>query len=200
MFKSVLKSRLAKNTDGVTVIEFAIVGPVLVLMIMGMFDLGHQLYVTSVMQGSLQQASRSSTLETGASQTETIDAQLRSRLADISPGGTVDITRKNYQNFTDITLPEEWTDGNGDGMCNNGEPFEDVNDNGNWDPDRGRVGAGGARDAVLLTAVLTYERLFPMAGLLGFDEQVTVEGRTVLRNQPYNEQTDRTPVLGNCPA
>ena len=150
MTRTLLKSRLAKNTDGVTVVEFAIVAPVLVLMIMGMFDLGHQLYATSVMQGSLQQASRSSTLETGASQTATIDTQLTDRLKDISPNATVVITRKNYQNFTDITLPENWTDGDSDGICNNGEPFEDVNYNGTWDTDRGRTGAGGARDAVLL--------------------------------------------------
>ncbi|MGB5779527.1 TadE/TadG family type IV pilus assembly protein [Allopontixanthobacter sediminis] len=198
MIRSLLGSRLARDTSGVTVIEFAIVGPVLVLMIMGMFDLGHQLYVNSVMQGSLQQASRSSTLETGASQTSTIDAKLTKRLKDISPGGTVVITRKNYQNFTDITLPEEWTDTDADGECNNGEPFQDINFNGGWDADRGRDGAGGARDAVLLTAVITYDRLFPMAGLLGFDEEVSVSGTTVLRNQPYNEQADRTPVVGNC--
>ena len=198
MTRTLLKSRLAKNTDGVTVVEFAIVAPVLVLMIMGMFDLGHQLYATSVMQGSLQQASRSSTLETGASQTATIDTQLTDRLKDISPNATVVITRKNYQNFTDITLPENWTDGDSDGICNNGEPFEDVNYNGTWDTDRGRTGAGGARDAVLLTAVMTYDRLFPMTGLIGLPTQVTVAGTTVLRNQPYNEHADRVPVIVNC--
>lgn len=70
------------------------------------------------------------------------------------------------------------------------ERYFDVNENGKWDADRGKDGIGGARDAVLYTAVVTYPRMFPMYGLIGLPQDVTLKASTVLRNQPFDEQDD----------
>ena len=51
--------------------------------------------------------------------------------------------------------------------------------------------------AVLYTAVVSYPRLFPMYGLVGMSNTVTLRAATVLRNQPFDEQ-DRSTETGNC--
>jgi len=109
----------------------------------------------------------------------------------------VTFERLSHFDFTDVGEPEEFSDDNNDGVCNNGEVFADANGNGQWDPDRGRDGIGGARDAVLYTATVTYPRLFPMYGLAGLPQNVSVRASTVLRNQPFDEQ-DRSTDTGNC--
>lgn len=189
------------DQSGVTAVEFAFVAPVFMILLMGLFDAGHQLYTASALQGALHEAARDTTLETGFSRTADIDQEVKDVVLRIAPKADITLTRSNYINFEDVSQPEEFTDSvsDPDGVCNDGEPFEDVNGNGVWDADRGRDGVGGARDAVLYTATATYDRLFPMAGLIGLPEQITLKANTVLRNQPYNDQGTRQPVVENCP-
>ncbi len=107
-------------------------------------------------------------------------------------------SRKAYSNFSDVKAPEDFTDLNGDGRCNAGEPFEDVNGNRAWDADRGKAGGGGARDAVLYTVRVSYPRAFPIYRFIGMSDTQVVESSTVLRNQPYDKQAAVTPTIGNC--
>lgn len=192
------RKSITADESGVTIIEFAFVAPVFMIMLMGIFDAGHQLYTASAMQGALHEAARSTTLETGFSKTAEIDQEVKDVVLRIAPSADITLTRSNYVNFADVSQPEEFTDTDGDGICNNGEPFEDLNGNGGWDADRGRDGVGGARDAVLYTATATYDRMFPMAGLIGLPEQVVLKANTVLRNQPFDDQGTRQPVVENC--
>ena len=198
-FRRRYRERLEHDERGITVVEFAIVAPVLLLLMVGLFDFGHQLYATSILQGTLQRSARAATLENGFSVQNDIDQSLEDNVQRVLPVAEVSVTRRNFENFTDIVTPEEFTDSNSDGTCNNGEPFEDINNNGSWDQDRGRDGLGGARDAVVFTATATYDRMFPITGFLpGIDREVEIVAQTVLRNQPYNEQGERTSTVGNC--
>ena len=52
--------RLRDEQRGATLIEFAIVAPVLCLMLMGAFDIAHSLYVRTVTEGIMQKAGRDS--------------------------------------------------------------------------------------------------------------------------------------------
>lgn len=200
-FRAANGKSIRSDQSGVTAVEFAFVAPVFMILLMGLFDAGHQLYTASALQGALHEAARDTTLETGFSRTAAIDQEVKDVVLRIAPKADIILTRSNYINFEDVSQPEEFTDsvGDPDGICNDGEPFEDVNANGVWDADRGRDGVGGARDAVLYTATATYDRLFPMAGLIGLPEKITLKANTVLRNQPYNDQGAREPVVENCP-
>lgn len=189
---------LGTDETGVTAVEFGFIAPVFMLLLLATFDLGHQMYATAIVQGALQEAARGSTLENGLAQSTNINAKLTASIRNVVPNANVVITRRNYANFQGVRSPEEWTDGNNDGVCNDGEFFEDLNFNGRWDRDRGRDGMGGARDAVLLTASVTYNRMFGAAGLTPIGRQVTIKGVTVLRNQPYDDQNARAPVPGSC--
>jgi Flp pilus assembly protein TadG len=190
-------ARLRRDASGATAVEFAVIAPALLMVLLGLMELSHNIYTTTLLEGAIQQAGRNSSLEGAGAKSLAIDTKLRSVVDDIVPNATIAISRRAYADYTDVEQPEDFTDSNDDGQCNEGEPFEDVNGNGTWDEDRGRANAGGARDAVLYDVTVTYPRAFPVMGLLGFSKTVTAKARTVLRNQPYGPRN--TPAaVGSC--
>ncbi|MGB3166236.1 MAG: TadE/TadG family type IV pilus assembly protein, partial [Alteraurantiacibacter sp.] len=191
--------RLRRDERGVTIVEFAIIAPVFLLMLVGLFDFGFQIYAQSVMNGAMQAAGRDSTLEPGGPTAAELDASVSDKVLLVVPSANVAFTRSNYENFTDVRQPERFDDTDGDGTCNNGEPFEDVNGNGTYDLDRGMSGQGGADDAVLYEATASYKRMFPMAEMIGIGKDVEIYGATILRNQPFADQAERNPEVVNCP-
>ena len=191
--------RIAGSERGATLTEFGFVAPVFILMIMGIFDMAHTQYTSAMMNGAMQAAGRDLTLESAGSQETTIDQTVIDRVKTVVPNtATVQLEKLSHFEFSDIGEQEEYDDDNGDGICNNNEVFVDANSNGQWDDNRGAQGIGGARDAVIYTAIVCYDRLFPLYGLAGLPQQVTIRASTVLRNQPYDEQ-DISSDTGNCP-
>lgn len=191
--------RLVACESGATLTEFGFVAPVFILLLMGTFDMAHTQYTHGMMNGAMQSAGRDLTLESAGSQMNTIDQTVIDRVKTVVPdSATVTLEKLSHFEFSDIGEAEEFDDENTDGICNNNEVFADANGNGQWDENRGEEGIGGARDAVLYTAVVTYDRLFPMYGLAGMPQEITLRASTVLRNQPYDEQ-DINIETGNCP-
>jgi Flp pilus assembly protein TadG len=192
--------RLATDSDGVSAVEFALIAPVLLMMVMGIFDLGHNMYTTSMLQGAIQQSARNSTIEGAASNPAALDAIVTTAVRAISPNSTLQFSRAAYTNFSDMGQAEDYTDLDNDDNCNNGEPYEDANGNGQWDTDQGIAGQGGARDAVMYTVKVSYPRMFPIARLIpGQTDTFTMQSQTVLRNQPYGLQRTDSAATGNCP-
>lgn len=191
--------RLHADGSGATLVEFALVAPVLIVMIMGLFDIAHTQYTSSMLNGAMQKAARDVTLENANSQLSSIDARVREQVATVMPqGATITVEQLSHFDFADVSEPEEFTDQNSDNICNNNEPYIDANRNGSWDADRGESGIGGARDVVLYTTTVTYPRLFPMYGLIGLRQNVELSASTVLRRQPFDEQRARSTTPGNC--
>ncbi len=182
----------AKNEAGVSITEFGLIAPVVATMMLGTMDLGHTLYMRTVLDGAIQDIARDSSLEDGGilSKQEIINARIIEQIKRINKDATVTIKRRYYRNFTNAynADEEEYTDTNNDGECNNGEPFVDANLNDTWDSDGGDGGQGGAKDVSIVTVTVSYARLFPMASLAGLPENVTVAANTVLANQPYGDQ------------
>jgi Flp pilus assembly protein TadG len=194
--RSILRS-FRRDARGVAAVEFALVAPALLLTIMGIFDLGYNIYANTMVQGAIQRAARDSTIEGADARLAQIDTRVTDAVRQVVPSATIAFSRRAYANFTDVALAEDFTDSDDSGKCDNGEPFEDANRNGAWDTDRGLAGQGGARDAVLYSVTVTYPRGFPMAKLIGLPETVSTDAVTVLRNQPYNLQDNR-PAVGTC--
>ena len=192
-----LLRQIHRDTRGAALIEFAMLSPVLLLMLLGMFDMGYTYYTQSQLQGAVQQAARASTLEGAAASEAEIDARVEAAVRRLSPQAELTFERRSYSSFSEVGKPEDFSDINKDGKCNDGEPFEDVNGNGVWDDDRGKAGMGGARDAVLYMVTVTYPRTFGVANMAGFSKTVTMQATTVLRNQPYDEQETLASV-GTC--
>lgn len=181
---------MLRDQRGVSIIEFALVAPVLLLLLMGVFDIGHTLYVRAVLEGEMQRAGRGSALETATLARQTaLDTQVRTQVLRIAgQGGTVLFTRKAYLSYQAAQAKEEpFIDANNDHICNNGESFDDWNGNDLRDLDGARNNQGTARDAVAYTAQVTYPRLFPLAHMLGWSSDSVVTATTILRNQPFGD-------------
>ena len=193
-------ANLRPDENGAIAVEFALVAPVLMLMLMGLFDLSYNMYTTQMLQGAIENAARNSSIEGAAGKEAQLDAMVRTAVHAVAPAATLTFTRRAYSSFTKAGRPEDFTDVDSNGTCNKGEPFEDANGNGKWDADGGKTGFGGARDAVLYTVVVKYQRAFPISGLIpGQSKTFTLSAATVLRNQPYGQQAaNSAPATGNC--
>jgi len=190
---------LVRDTSGATIVEFALVLPVLLLTLLGLFDLGYNMYTAQMLQGAIQNAARLSTLQGASDKQAGIDAVVTRAVHAVVPNATLGFNRKAYASFSDVARPEDFTDINANGTCDAGEPFEDANANGTWDADAGSDGFGGARDAVLYTVTVNYPRAFPVARLIpGQSDHLALTAVTVLRNQPFNIQNAPAATTGNC--
>ena len=188
---------LARDESGATIVEFALIAPTLLLMLIGMFDISYNIYSTTLLQGSVQKAARSSTLE-GASD-QAIDARVRSVVRDLVPDAKIAFARRSYAQYSDVGRAEDFEDIDGNGRCNDGEAFEDANGNAYWDDERGADGMGGARDAVLYTVDVEYPRASPLAAMVGISPVHRTRATTILRNQPFDGGQATQPITRYCP-
>lgn len=190
-----LLAKLRRDQAGAAIVEFALVAPTMVVMMMGVFELGHTMYVQSVVNGAMQEAGRDSTVE--RANLANIETQVRRRVGPVAPGAVFEFKRAFQQQYVTINRKEPFSDLDGDGKCNDGEPYEDLNDNGIRDLATGVDGQGNARDVVVFQVDVEYDRLFPMPSLSGWSNENTVVGRTILRNQPFRQQ-DRSVSIEGC--
>lgn len=195
---------LRRDESGATIVEFAMVAPVLGLVLLGAFDVAHTLYTRAALQGVVQKTARDSTLESGSDATvqSALDEKVRAQAKALANNATITITRRFYRTFSDAAAAraETWTDTNSNGTCDAGEPYEDANRNNTWDRDGGNAGQGGAKDATLYTVTASYPRIFPLYNLVGGSRTTTITASTVLRNQPYGDQGSYGAMqVRNCP-
>jgi len=197
---------LARSERGAALTEFAILIPVLAMLLVGAFDLGHTLYLRSLLDGALQKAARDSGLETGtvAANQAAIDGNVRQQLRSLGlDDNEITIRRRYFRTFSAAAASqgEPFTDTNTNGRCDNGEPYEDRNLNNTRDADGGDAGQGGAKDTVVYTVTVNYPRMFPLHNFIDVPERIAVSGSTVMSNQPYGEQASYgATVVRNCPA
>ena len=194
-----LLRRLRRDSKAVTIVEFAMVAPVMLLLLLGLFDLGYRAYAQSVLQGALHDAARMATV--GGYTMAQIDARVKTRLSNFATRSTVTTATQSYYEFSGVSQPEKIV---GDTVplnsYNPGDCFEDVNGNNAYDTDRGRSGTGSADDIVRYSVTITYPRVFPLGTLLGWPSSQTLSSNTVLRNQPYAGRvttTNRLSVAAN---
>ncbi len=189
---------LASDSSGVTVVEFALIAPVFLLMLLGTFDLGQAIYLQGVFHGAVQDAGRDAGLESGAANLTAIDNQVMLQIKSVAPAGAIISSRRNYTTFNDVGTPEDFEDANNNNVYDDNECFTDVNGNDQWDSDRAANGLGGADDVVVYTATLSYDRIVPIGGMMGWSDRNTISASTVLRNQPFGSQAAR-PEKQVCP-
>ncbi|MBN8842887.1 MAG: pilus assembly protein [Sphingomonadales bacterium] len=187
--------KLRRDNRATAILEFALTAPVFLLLIMGIFDYCWQMYAQQVLQGAVSQSARSSTLEGYVSDPSGLDAKVRSQVLKVFKNADVHFSRKAYESFSEVSNPETFDDRNGNGVRDPGECFEDVNNNGTLDNDRGSTGNGSADDVVLYTASMKFKRVLPVWRVLGMPQETTLSSSTILRNQPYSANTSTKRVI-----
>jgi Flp pilus assembly pilin Flp len=184
-----------RDQSGVTAVEFGLVAPTFIMVLLGIFDLGYNVYARAILDGAVQKAARDATLETGPNSLAVIDGRIETFVGPLGSNAEFTFERKNYLDFADVGRPEDFEDQNDNGIRDPGECYTDENNNQAWDSDVGSDGVGSARDVVLYTVNMTYARKFPLYQIIGQDQSTTIVSSTVLRNQPFGDQGERTATV-----
>jgi hypothetical protein len=194
--KSRIMGAIKRPDDGVATIEFAIIAPVFLSLLVGIFDIGQMAYANAVLDGAVQQAARSSSLETA--DTTAADAMVEAAVTPVLPNVDIGSTRVSYFDFADIGRPEQFNDANDDGACNDGEAYTDENRSGAWDADIAVTGNGGAGDVVIYTVNATYDPIFKIPFMPDSWGSRTLTSKAVRKNQPFADQTGYGSTAGVC--
>ena len=191
--------RIHSDNRGAALVEFALVLPIVLLLILGGLEIGHTFYVRSILIGKLQKAARDISLEDAGADTRVaaIKTEVERAVHQVMIGAAVDWDIRSFHDYKNAAhRPEEFGDANSDGNCNNGETFVDSNGNGRWDADGSKIGRGGAKDVLMMTASVSYPRL-GLGKFFTAAPTVNLSATTLLRNQPSSTQSQ--PTTGTCP-
>jgi Flp pilus assembly protein TadG len=194
---------LRQDRNGISMLEFGLISPFVMVMLIGTLDVGHTLYTRSVVDGAMQEVARDSALEGGSvvAQQRIIDDKVNGIIHTVVNTATVTTTRRYYKTFSKASAAqaETYNETSGNSTCDANEIYLDANENNRWDADGADDGQGGAKDVVVITVKVDYPRLFPMATLIGMPANIHLEANTVLANQPYGEQDQYgAPVQRHC--
>lgn len=181
--------RLIGNRDGVAATEFAVAAPLVTLTIAALIELSMVMFVSSLMEGGIRDASRfgiTGYVPPGS----TRELQIRKLVGDATAGlidiATAIIDTKIYPSFADVGQPEPFTDTNGNGHYDEGEPFTDSNGNGQWDADMGVAGLGGPGDIVLYKITADWHLMTPLlVPFMGSAGKMTLSASVAVRNEPF---------------
>ncbi|MFM6829781.1 MAG: TadE/TadG family type IV pilus assembly protein [Novosphingobium sp.] len=192
-----MERSLCCDSEGATIVEFAIVVPLFMVLLLGIMDVGQMVYGKSVLAGAVRKAARESSLETR--NTSEADAMVLDMIRPVLPGVTIATTRKSYYDFSDIGRPEKWNDSNKNGHCDNNETYTDENRNAQWDEDVGKADSdGGASDVVVYTVNASFQPVFKVPFLPKLWNSRTLSSTAVTRNQPFATQAGYGSSAGSC--
>jgi Flp pilus assembly protein TadG len=193
-----LFKNLRRNSDGATLLEFAFVAPVFVLMLMGAMDVGYSMYIRTVASGTLERAARNGSLE-GANFSQ-VEENIRTAVFEILPTyarfeENVDVSVKNYTDFSRIAAAEKFTkDINSNGVADSGDCWIDEDNDGQFGVNQGQDGIGGADDAVYYNTTIRMKSLFPFYEMISGTEDKEFVVKTLVINQPFQTQNSRLPA------
>ncbi len=172
-------------------IEFGIAAPFMLMLVLGIMELGMVMFVNMLMESSLRVAARWGVTgqppANGDRLTEIL-AIIEDRTAGMLDMEEAEVTISSYPTFDDVGQGEDFEDGNGNGQWDPGETYKDCNGNGQWDDDRGNTGsAGNAREIVVYRIEYDWPLMTTMiADVLGDAGKVPLVANITVRNEPWN--------------
>ncbi len=181
--------RFLHAQEGVTAIEFALIAPVLLLMLMAIIEFSLMMLTYNVMESATTVSARLGATgfsTSGISREQTIINSINARAGTFITTANLAVTSKFYTQFSNINDPEPFTDSNSNGAHDAGEPYTDVNGNAQWDADMGQAGYGGAGDIVVYTATYPWHIVTPiMSNFIGSGGVFTITTHAVTKNEPF---------------
>ena len=176
------------DRSGAAILEFALVLPVLLALIIGIVEFAMIIFVSVLLENGVREASRfGMTGQTVAGSTReahiaNVVSDSTYGLVDVEPG---DVEIMVYPDFDEIIEAEEFTDTDDSGDYTAGEPFIDANDNGTWDAGNGTPGAGGPQEVVVYRVTTEWSTLTPfIGGMLANDGRFALSASIAVRNEP----------------
>lgn len=186
--------RLGRDSAGVTIIEFALVAPVMLVLLGGLLELGYVAFARSTLESAILDASRTARVaECPGEAAALIEQEVVSRMAVVvSHDGQPPVLQvRSYGNeFGNVGNPEPFNDLDASGSFDPGEPYTDINGNGSWDDDMGKSGSYGSYGEVVeFTATFNVASLLPFIAARINDNEgfYPIAAETVVRNEPFKE-------------
>ncbi|MBA4749585.1 MAG: pilus assembly protein [Alphaproteobacteria bacterium] len=186
-----------RKTHGAAMIEFAIIAPVFLTILIGIFDVGIMMIIRTSLEEGARAASRYG-ITGGSSGSLTRSGSINQVILNtigIYSGGLVDtskvtITVKSYSSLSNVGQPEPFIDTNGDGKYEGPgqpggpEPFTDVNSNGKWDADQGLVGSYGTGGQAV-EYLISYQWTPYVLGFIPALGTITMTGTATVDNEAF---------------
>ena len=170
---------------GSTALEFALVTPLVLVLIVGIIDIAVAMMTDAFLERSVRQASRlgiTTTIPAGMTRDEAIRKVIQDGVGGWAGSNPLHIETRVYASFANIGQPEPCGDNSyaETGTCTG--PYTDINGNGRWDADMGLASAGGRGD------IVTYRVWFERPSFTGILKLVNVdlyhfERRIVVQNE-----------------
>lgn len=197
-------SAFVRDCRGVAAIEFAIAAPIVILLLITLFEMGFVLTGGIFLEAGARSAGRYGI--TGASVAgKTRDEVIRdivvgyvcprakpastSSLCFWSESGGEEPLRIAVQAYSDprnVGQPEPFSDlPPENGVYDAGETFTDINGNQRWDPDMGIASAGGAGDIVVYDVTMVQAVHSPLLRAAIGSRAYRHSARLVVRNEPF---------------
>lgn len=185
-----IADRLRRDRSGATIVEFALVLPVMMILLCGAVEVNNLLFARIMLEGAVVDAARIATASLESTQAERDSAMRTSigkamRFFPIQAGRSITIQTKVFHDFS-TAYPEPYQDPNKNGKYDLGEPYTDRNKNGVWDAGTPIAGSsmGGAGDVVSVTATYPKKVLFGfLATQLALGSAMNISATTVVRNE-----------------
>jgi Flp pilus assembly protein TadG len=179
-------SDLRRDQSGATAVQFALVSPIFFVALFGLFEFARVMFVGAMLESAVAEASRYGTtgaVVAGAPREQRILEIVSERTLGLVPIDEATVATLIYPGFDSIGQAEAYTDLNGNGQFDTGEPFEDFNINGQWDTDMGMAGPGGPGDIVLFRVDYDIPLLTPFIKPLV--EDIHLSSSIAVRNEPF---------------
>lgn len=182
-----LLNRFRKKKDGAAAIEFALIAPMFLLLIMGTFELALVMFYSTILEGATNFGARLGKVNPAAEGYESKEAyifeQVSNQIRAAIPPDKLLFTAKTYTSFDNVNQPEPCNIEQCTTATTNEADFNDINDNGHWDEDQGVETAGAPGNIVQYTFTYQYRFFTPLVGHF-FPNPMAIRGVTVVRNEP----------------
>lgn len=178
--------RLRRDERGAAIIEFSLIMPILLVMLIGAIEIALVTFVGASIESAVLEASRFGVTGSGnaVDRQDRVREIISNRTFGLVDMDKVDIETLVYSDFSSIGQPEPFDDANANGAFDEGESFTDVNGNAIWDADMGETGLGGNDDIVLYRISYKWGVMTPLIQeLLG--QSVEHVAAVAVRNEDF---------------
>lgn len=188
--KAGLLRRFRRSERGVAAVEWALIAPVLVLLLLVFIELCLMMFAHQLVEGGVRDASRWGITGRadagGLSREEYVAKAIKDNTLGLIDEADITVTTKVYPTFSDVGKGEPFNDTNGNSKYDAGEPFTDLNTNGVWDSDQGVTGAGNGGDIVQYKVEYKWSVLAPLLRPFADENgKFSFETAVVVKNEPF---------------
>jgi Flp pilus assembly protein TadG len=183
--------RIASDRRGATIVEFALVMPILLTILLTTLEFGYQGYVNAMVQGAMTKAARLATV--GGRTSADVEKMIKDEVGQIVDRQYISVETRSYYNFSNVGYAEKITqDTDPKTVYNKGDCYEDANNNGQYDTSLGSAGLGTADDITYYRVTANYPPLTPISGFVSWMGKRSVSATIALRNQPFTSRASAT--------